>query len=194
MKKTSWPPALYYLHRRKIDSYSLRLHSTILSSSTVPYRARARCLIKYTARSHALNQRPYHLRRLILPGSIQLSAEQCLACETPWAICLAHLRDVEVNISTVVAFGSTMDSVNHIDEQRHLLPRKSRRFSRLQSIVADEIDGVSVVSSHVSKEEHALGGTAVGERLPYNDYTTIDWLHDLVSIAWRAIITLLTRS
>lgn len=40
---------------------------------------------------------------------------------------------------------------------------------------------VSILSSHVSKEEQELGGTAVGERLPYNDYTTIDWLHDLVS-------------
>lgn len=40
----------------------------------------------------------------------------------------------------------------------------------------------SIVSSAVSKDELALGGTAAGERLPYNDYTTIDWLHDLVSI------------
>lgn len=39
----------------------------------------------------------------------------------------------------------------------------------------------SIISSHVSKDEAELGGTAVGERLPYNDYTTIDWLHDLVS-------------
>lgn len=39
----------------------------------------------------------------------------------------------------------------------------------------------SLISSHTSKDEQELGGTAVGERLPYNDYTTIDWLHDLVS-------------
>jgi hypothetical protein len=38
----------------------------------------------------------------------------------------------------------------------------------------------SVFSSAISKDEQALGGTAIGERLPYNDYTTIDWLHDLV--------------
>lgn len=38
----------------------------------------------------------------------------------------------------------------------------------------------SIISSHVSKEEQELAWTAVGERLPYNDYTTIDWLHDLV--------------
>jgi hypothetical protein len=29
-------------------------------------------------------------------------------------------------------------------------------------------------------EEIKMGDTAVGERLKYNDYTTIDWLHDLV--------------
>jgi chloride channel 3/4/5 len=36
------------------------------------------------------------------------------------------------------------------------------------------------MSSHLSKDEQLLGSTAIGERLPYNDYTTIDWLHDLV--------------
>lgn len=73
-----------------------------------------------------------------------------------------------------------MESQDHVNEQTHLLPPKSRQRSRLQSIV-NEIDGASISSSHISKEEHALGDTAVGERLPYNDYTTIDWLHDLVS-------------
>lgn len=42
-------------------------------------------------------------------------------------------------------------------------------------------DAASILSSRVSKDEQALAGTAIGERLPYNDYTTIDWLHDLVS-------------
>lgn len=36
------------------------------------------------------------------------------------------------------------------------------------------------VTSHLSKEEQLLSETSVGERLPYNNYTTIDWLHDLV--------------
>ena len=40
----------------------------------------------------------------------------------------------------------------------------------------------SILSSAVSKEEQLLGETSVGERLPYNDYTTIDWLHDLVGL------------
>lgn len=31
-------------------------------------------------------------------------------------------------------------------------------------------------------EEIKMADTAVGERLKYNDYTTIDWLHDLVNL------------
>jgi chloride channel 3/4/5 len=50
---------------------------------------------------------------------------------------------------------------------------------RVASLRGDEAH--STISSAVSKDEQALGGTAIGERLPYNDYTTIDWLHDLVS-------------
>ena len=50
--------------------------------------------------------------------------------------------------------------------------------TRMASLRGDEAH--SIVSCAVSKDEQALGGTAIGERLPYNDYTTIDWLHDLV--------------
>jgi chloride channel 3/4/5 len=71
------------------------------------------------------------------------------------------------------------------NEQTHLLdPRIAelsghrRRSQRGNGARAD--DSSSIISSHLSKEEEALGGTAIGERLPYNDYTTIDWLHDLV--------------
>lgn len=84
-----------------------------------------------------------------------------------------------------------MDSQDHVNEQSHLLPQKIRQRSRLQSIV-NEVDGASISSSQVSKEERALGETAVGERLPYNDYTTIDWLHDLVSGIGTAARVLLT--
>jgi chloride channel 3/4/5 len=63
----------------------------------------------------------------------------------------------------------------HAHERTHLLS-KDRRISLLQ----EEDDVQSVLSSHVSKDELNLGVTAIGERLPYNDYTTIDWLHDLV--------------
>ncbi|KAF2088827.1 hypothetical protein K490DRAFT_38172 [Saccharata proteae CBS 121410] len=42
------------------------------------------------------------------------------------------------------------------------------------------------MESHVSKDEEQLMSTSsVGERLPYNDYTTIDWLHDLVKDSYR---------
>lgn len=43
-----------------------------------------------------------------------------------------------------------------------------------------EQDVESACSSNLSKEEQQLIDSTVGERLPYNDYTTIDWLHDLV--------------
>ncbi|PQE06517.1 chloride channel protein [Rutstroemia sp. NJR-2017a WRK4] len=46
-------------------------------------------------------------------------------------------------------------------------------------------DVTSIISSCVSKDEQALGGLAIGERLPYNDYTTIDWLHDLIKDSFR---------
>jgi chloride channel 3/4/5 len=71
------------------------------------------------------------------------------------------------------------------DEEAHehsplLDPRVAELRSRRPSHQLE--DATSIISSHVSKEELALGETAIGERLPYNDYTTIDWLHDLVSI------------
>ena len=54
---------------------------------------------------------------------------------------------------------------------------------RRRSAVAQENEVSSIIGSHVSKDEQALAAAPVGERLPYNDYTTIDWLHDLVSAA-----------
>ena len=51
---------------------------------------------------------------------------------------------------------------------------------RLLSAVQHEEDQQSVIGSYVSKDEQALSSAPIGERLPYNDYTTIDWLHDLV--------------
>ena len=65
---------------------------------------------------------------------------------------------------------------------RLLFPRVAELSGRRRSSqqVNDVDEASSIISSHVSKEEQELAGTAVGERLPYNDYTTIDWLHDLV--------------
>ncbi|KAF2131781.1 chloride channel-like protein 3 [Dothidotthia symphoricarpi CBS 119687] len=57
------------------------------------------------------------------------------------------------------------------------------RLSQLQHEQDEEAQ--SIISSAVTKEEHQLAGSTVGERLPYNDYTTIDWLHDLVKDSYR---------
>ena len=51
---------------------------------------------------------------------------------------------------------------------------------RRLSAVQQEEESQSLIGSHLSKDELALHNSPVGERLPYNDYTTIDWLHDLV--------------
>jgi chloride channel 3/4/5 len=59
-------------------------------------------------------------------------------------------------------------------ERTHLLPKS------LGARLGDDLETRSHFSG-VSKEEGALAATAVGERLPYSNYTTIDWLHDLVS-------------
>ncbi|KAI9676961.1 MAG: hypothetical protein M1817_006800 [Caeruleum heppii] len=68
-------------------------------------------------------------------------------------------------------------------ERSHLLAPAvdNRRLSLIQH----GGDAASILSSHLSKEEQALADTSIGERLPYNDYTTIDWLHDLVKDSFR---------
>lgn len=49
-----------------------------------------------------------------------------------------------------------------------------------------EIDLESQLSGAIPKDEQALHSSkSIGERLPYNDYTTIDWLHDLVKDSAR---------
>lgn len=50
-----------------------------------------------------------------------------------------------------------------------------------------EGDVESQLTSAISKDEQALhiSSRSIGERLPYNDYTTIDWLHDLVKDSAR---------
>lgn len=55
---------------------------------------------------------------------------------------------------------------------------QSNRIAQLQHEQDEEAQ--STISSTVTKDEQQLAGSTVGERLPYNDYTTIDWLHDLV--------------
>lgn len=71
-----------------------------------------------------------------------------------------------------------------VDERTHLLSDRS-----LEEIQPHDEDPESLASSSaVTKEEQQLmPSSAVGERLPYNDYTTIDWLHDLVPLDARAV-------
>ncbi|KAF2196161.1 hypothetical protein GQ43DRAFT_273664 [Delitschia confertaspora ATCC 74209] len=56
--------------------------------------------------------------------------------------------------------------------------------NRLQTGYDEEAQ--SVISSGITKDELQMAGSIVGERLPYNDYTTIDWLHDLVKDSYRS--------
>ena len=69
-------------------------------------------------------------------------------------------------------------TVEQPNERTKLLshPVNDRRLSAVQH----EEDQQSMIGSYVSKDEQALSSAPMGERLPYNDYTTIDWLHDLV--------------
>ena len=68
----------------------------------------------------------------------------------------------------------------HATERSNLLSAHAngRRVSQVRHVG----DVTSIISSHLSKQERALADTPIGERLPYNDYTTIDWLHDLVRL------------
>jgi len=58
------------------------------------------------------------------------------------------------------------DQAHEVTERTHFLFPRARYDEEARSVI--------------TKEEGALAGTAIGERLAYNDYTTIDWLHDLV--------------
>ncbi|RDI76790.1 hypothetical protein Vi05172_g13214 [Venturia inaequalis] len=72
-------------------------------------------------------------------------------------------------------------------ERSHLLLHavNNRRLSAVQL----DSRAQSIRTSALTKEEDMLKGSTVGERLAYNDYTTIDCLHDLVkdSYRWRAV-------
>lgn len=47
-------------------------------------------------------------------------------------------------------------------------------------------DGLALTDPALSRDEQRLmAASTVGERLPYNGYTTIDWLHDLVKDSYR---------
>jgi hypothetical protein len=66
--------------------------------------------------------------------------------------------------------------------------------TRLLSFHRD-LETHSHISSAFTKEDEALANTAAGEILPYNDYSSIDFLHDLVHCSIYYNTTLIpTRS
>ena len=71
--------------------------------------------------------------------------------------------------------------MSHTDENTPLLDSEQAPNRRLSRLIQRDDEASSMVKSHVSVEEQAMANSTIGERLAYNDYTTIDWLHDLVS-------------
>lgn len=61
-----------------------------------------------------------------------------------------------------------------------LLSAQHPHDRRLSTLQTQDQEARSVISSAVTKDEAALAGSTVGERLPFNDYATVDFLHDLV--------------
>jgi len=74
-----------------------------------------------------------------------------------------------------------MASKNQPTETTRLLSVSNAENRRL-SVLQQRDESESIKQSNITKDEQALGGSTVGERLQYNDYTTIDWLHDLVCL------------
>jgi chloride channel 3/4/5 len=69
------------------------------------------------------------------------------------------------------------------DENSPLLDTERPSDRRLSRLIQKDDAASSIVKSHASVDEQALADSTIGERLAYNDYTTIDWLHDLVSVS-----------
>ena len=78
-------------------------------------------------------------------------------------------------------------------ERSPLLPPHVAQDRRLSKLAHQDEEASSIIKSHVTIEELALGESTVGERLAYNDYTTIDWLHDLVSLVSRCKLSHVTE-
>lgn len=79
----------------------------------------------------------------------------------------------------------------------HLGPTERTSLLRHRFASLGHLEAHSLRSSAlISKEEEALGDTAVGEILPYTPYASIDFLHDLVirSQSARACVLTAPRS
>lgn len=78
--------------------------------------------------------------------------------------------------------------LGQISERTHLLSPHAREVDAGADRHGDA-DTSSHINSIQSKDEQALWGTSISERLPYNDYTTVDWLHELVSSLYDNLAT-----
>ncbi|KAM7215666.1 H(+)/Cl(-) exchange transporter [Rhypophila decipiens] len=81
----------------------------------------------------------------------------------------------------VMRGGEEVDEITPLVGTSHLHAGYGHGQARRRSSIASS----SILTSHLSRDELALGDTAIGERLPSNAYTTIDWLHDLIKDAFR---------
>jgi len=89
---------------------------------------------------------------------------------------------------TATSRGEEVDEITPLVVQSQLL-HPSYGQPRRRSV--DTVS--SILTSHLSRDELALADTAIGERLPYDAYQTIDWLHDLVgSILFPFVLGQLT--
>jgi len=71
-----------------------------------------------------------------------------------------------------------MSTEDHDDANRIQFVPPSERTPLINRRYTLNIDTESL--STWTKESRALASTTLGERLPYANYTTIDWMHDLV--------------
>lgn len=81
----------------------------------------------------------------------------------------------------VVGIMVVEDGPGYAHERTHLLSPHTQGLDAELGRNGDT-ETASHITSMLSKEEQALSGTSIGERLPYNDYTTVDWLHELVNV------------
>ena len=68
----------------------------------------------------------------------------------------------------------------HVENERSPLVR-ANGDQRSSTLVLGDQNISFLRDSRFDVEDTKMADAAVGERLPYNDYTTIDQLHDLVS-------------
>ena len=85
---------------------------------------------------------------------------------------LSSLNRVDLSSQSSREFPNMADETERSPLLRHDDGNQSAQLPRSSNSIDKD--------SETTAEEIKMADTAVGERLKYNDYTTIDWLHDLV--------------